>query len=156
MYGKYWRTTDSLISSRLHTHSGTEDTITHLEIQSLCGDKALRHRITTTNSPNWDRNTLINPFMVCAAVSTFGLSGPRWLGSDLVWWCAWEQSLRCTLFSLSVGDKRKLVLAFRWVIAVQCPAVSLFSRSKGRVDRFFPPCSWLLKHHLGFLSDIKC
>lgn len=31
------------------------------------------------------KNTLINPFMVCVAVSTVGLSGPQQFGSGVAW-----------------------------------------------------------------------
>lgn len=67
---------------------GKEATFTHVQIYSFCSQKQLCHRIPPNKggqkSPNWDRNTLINPFMVCVAVSTFGLNGPECRGSDLV------------------------------------------------------------------------
>jgi len=59
---------------------------------------------------HWDRNTLINPFMVCVAVGTFGLSGPAvWICSVLVSWRAGEQSLRFILCG-NENEKGKLCL----------------------------------------------
>lgn len=60
---------------------------------------------------------LINPFMVCVAVSTFGLSGPKWFGSDVVWSSDMLENRVSDVCSVvpSLMGKRKIDFIFWWI-----------------------------------------